>query len=108
MIFITSLDMNGTYTIIGETSTQSGVLTGKLSPFPGSKQLMVSHALWVYPAARGNGYSKEYFAFISKLAKSKGCRALLASVRTDNRTQHARLEQLGWLKLSNTLWMVKL
>lgn len=95
------------YLIIGSTQTQTAVLVGNLTAFPGSAQLMVSHGLWVYPAARGRGYSVSYDRWMRNFVRELGFRTVVASVHINNEIQHQRLTRLGWKRISKTLWMVK-
>ena len=95
------------YLIIGSTQEQTAVLVGNLTAFPGSSQLMVSHSLWVYPAARGRGYSVSYDRWMRDFVIELGFRTVVASVHVNNTVQHKRLTRLGWKKISKTLWMVK-
>lgn len=94
-----------TFTIVGSTETQAGIVSGHLSAFPGSQSILVSHGLWVYPADRGKGYSTAYDKAIKHYAAKAGASAIIASVKQTNGVQHQRLTKLEWERISNALWM---
>lgn len=81
---------------------------GWLSPFPGSETMWVSHGLYIPKEYRGLGLSKRYDEEIKKyVLNDKGGTAIVASVKTDNKLQHKRLEFLGWERISNALWITR-
>ena len=80
---------------------------GKLTRFPGSQQMWVSHDLYVNEDARGQGLSKKYHACLVELMGMHDIRAIVATVHVTNRIQHKRLLGLGWERLSNTLWIFR-
>ena len=104
----TILEDNNHYTIFGWLPNGFAGVTGKLSPFPGSPSIWVSHQLVVKEVYREQGYSKQYNQRMLEHAWFVlDASAVVCSVKKDNDTQHDRLNKLGWEPISRALWIIR-
>ncbi len=92
---------------LDDVTCYHGVI-GKLSRFPGSPSIWVSHNLEVPTTHRGKGYSTEYNSYMLSIAFLElMASAVVCSVKQDNVLQQRRLRKLGWDRISKALWMTK-
>ena len=73
----------------------------ELDPLPGNGDVVVSHAVMIFPQHRGKGFGRQQHKQRLKKAKELGYKYIVCTVRADNTREILMLNKNGWGLLSS-------
>jgi RimJ/RimL family protein N-acetyltransferase len=72
----------------------------EITTLPGSPQVAVSHAVFIYPEYRGTGKGSVNHVLRLQRLKAMGYNYVICTVRKGNAPQEHLMEKFGWTKLA--------